>query len=67
MFLTPEQLEELTGLVQYAAQRRWLRRQGIRFRQRADGRPVVMVSDLSQTDPAVASKRDGPRFDLIAG
>jgi hypothetical protein len=61
MFLTPEQLETLTGLRQPAAQRRWLARQGIRYRERADGKPVVLEADLHQTAPPPAR----PRFDLV--
>lgn len=65
MFLTPDELQQLTGLRQNAAQIRWLARQGIRHRVRADGRPVVMACDLSQTQGP--EQRPGPRFDRIAG
>jgi len=63
MFLTGEQLEALTGLRQAAAQRRWLLRQSIPFRERADGRPSVLVADITK-DPA-APGRTRPRFDAI--
>ena len=60
MFLTPEQLETLTGLRQPAAQIRWLRRNGVRHYVRADGRPVVPASALAgQTQPPKAA---GPNF-----
>lgn len=62
MFLTPDQVAELTGLTQYAAQKRWLSRQGVPFRVRADGRPVVLVADLSRPAEAAPAR---PRFDLI--
>ena len=65
MFLTPEELQQLTGLRQNFAQIRWLTRQGIRHRVRADGKPVVMASDLTQTQ--TTEQRTGPRFDRIAG
>jgi hypothetical protein len=61
MFLTLDQLHELTGLRQYAAMRRWLTRQGIPHRVRADGRPVVLVADLRASEPPPAR----PRFDLV--
>lgn len=46
MFLTAEQLQELTGYRQAAAQVRWLQRNGITHYVRADGRPVVPASAL---------------------
>lgn len=47
MFLTPEQLTELTGYIRSAGQRRWLARQGFRFWIRADGRPAVPANQLA--------------------
>jgi Domain of unknown function (DUF4224) len=61
VFLTTEQLQELTGLRQHAAQRRWLARQGVAFRTRVDGRPVVLESELVKA-PESPSR---PRFDRV--
>lgn len=61
MFLTPDQLEILTGRKQPAAQRRWLSRQGVPFRERADGKPVVLEADLTHTEAPPAR----PRFDAV--
>lgn len=47
LFLTAEQLEELTGYRQPAAQIRWLQRQGITHWVRADGHPSVPESALA--------------------
>lgn len=47
VFLTSEQLLQLTGYRQPAAQIRWLRRQGITHWVRADGHPSVPESALS--------------------
>lgn len=63
MFLTPPQVEELTGLRQYAAQRRWLTKARIPFHTRVDGRPVVLVADISRTATEPPVPR--PRFDLV--
>jgi hypothetical protein len=64
VFLTDAQLVELTGLRQPAAQRRWLATQHIPCRIRADGKNVVLASDLSsQTDQPPAKAR--PRFDAV--
>ncbi len=41
LFLTPKQVKELTGLVQWAAQIRWLQRNQVHHYVRADGRPIV--------------------------
>lgn len=37
--LSDEELEELTGVTQPAAQRRWLDSYGVRYALRRDGRP----------------------------
>jgi Domain of unknown function (DUF4224) len=63
MFLTQEQIAELTGRTMPSAQRRWLQRQGVPFRTRADGRAVVLVSDLQSQAAAPVPAR--PRFDAI--
>jgi Domain of unknown function (DUF4224) len=57
MFLSPDQLKQLTGRRQSAAQRRWLSSAGIRFRVRADGKPVVMQTDLQGSEPPPALTR----------
>jgi hypothetical protein len=49
MFLSVEELCEMTGYRRYSLQRRWLQREGIGFRVRADGRPVVLISELINT------------------
>lgn len=41
MFLTPEQLEQLTGLRRPSAQARWLGERNWRYEIAADGRVVV--------------------------
>lgn len=41
MFLTADELAELTGRVRWSAQIRWLREKRWAFTVRADGRPVV--------------------------
>jgi hypothetical protein len=51
VFLTAEQVAELTGRKQPAAQRRWLDRNGVRYFVRADGRPAVREADLEGDRP----------------
>lgn len=41
MFLTADELRELTGLTRWSAQIRWLNDRGWPYAVRADGRPVV--------------------------
>ena len=48
LFLTPEDLRELTGYRRQAAQIRWLREHGYLFDVRADGKPVVLWSHVNQ-------------------
>lgn len=42
MFLTADELRDLTGYVQQAAQARWLADNGYQFDLRSDGRPNVL-------------------------
>jgi hypothetical protein len=44
MFLTPEELVELTGYNRMADQRKWLTARGWRFEVSAIGRPIVARS-----------------------
>lgn len=48
MFLTDEELAELTGYRQPARQKRWLDAQGIRFFEGADGRPRVLSDAITR-------------------
>jgi hypothetical protein len=47
MLLTPDQLEILTGYRRPSAQVRALRRMGVRYLLRPDGRPVVDDSAIT--------------------
>ena len=60
MFLTAEQLEDLTGRKQPAAQIRWLRRNGVHHFVRADGHPRVLSDALRRRD--TEEVRPGPDF-----
>ena len=51
-FLSPAQLEGLTGRRQPAAQIRWLAQSGLRFWVRADGRPAVPADQVFEARPA---------------
>jgi hypothetical protein len=57
--LTSEQLEQLTGYRQKAAQVRWLQKNGVRHYVRADGHPNVPESALD----APMTTRNGPKLD----
>lgn len=61
MFLSPDELAELTGKQRPAAQIRALRSMGIRHHIRPDGRPVVLRADLSE-DGAARRRRVEPNF-----
>lgn len=66
LFLTPEQLEDLTGLRQPAAQIRWLRANRITVYVRADGRPRVPVSELQRrAQPTDAGAPSQPNFEAL--
>jgi hypothetical protein len=46
VFLSPEDVEALTGYRKPALQRRWLVANGYRFDVRADGRPALLRSQV---------------------
>lgn len=48
LFVSPEQLAEVTDLVQHAAQIRWLRARGYKFEISSTGRPRVLVAELER-------------------
>lgn len=52
MMLTPEELEQMTGLKQPAAQLRWFLRRGFRAEKNAAGRVVVLREWLTGKPPA---------------
>jgi hypothetical protein len=65
MFLTAEQLAELTGYRKPALQRRWLANNGYSFDVRGDGKPVVSRAHYEARHTA----REHPRpsaFNLAA-
>lgn len=64
MFLTPEQLEDLTGLKQAAAQIRWLQKNGVEHYVRADGQVRVVPAAL---EPARGDTRSvtKPNFEVL--
>lgn len=64
MFLTHEQLVELTEYQRPAHQRRWLDQRGIPYWTGARGRPKVLWSDIehrSERQP----RRGGPNWDNL--
>lgn len=64
MFLTPDELLQLTGYRQRAAQIRWLRRNRVRFYlQGITEKPVVTKAEVERIRES--GKHQGPRTDWI--
>lgn len=61
MFLTPQQLYDLTSYVQPAAQIRWLQKNGVQHFVRGDGKPRVLPSALLMRELPSA----GPNFEAL--
>lgn len=57
MLLTEDQLQQLTGYVQPAAQIRWLHRSGWHFTVNAIGKPVVAIAEFERRMVGSISKR----------
>jgi hypothetical protein len=65
LFLSGEQLRELTGYVQPAAQIRWLRKNAVHHFVRADGRPRVPLAAIAPAPAKAEAPRKGPNFDAL--
>lgn len=59
IFVTPEQLAEITDLVQHAAQIRWLTARGWKFEVSSTGRPRVLVAEMERH--MLGAKQKQPR------
>lgn len=62
MFLSEDEVQDLTGYKRPADQRRWLDRNGIGYLVSARGRPVVLKSELERALGA-ATKATGTEPD----
>ena len=61
MFLTSEQLHELTGYRKPALQRHWLLQNGYRFDVRSDGRPALLEAQVRARQlKGLGAIADGP-------
>jgi hypothetical protein len=67
MFLTPDQLHELTDRQRPSAQIAWLREHRWRFEVSAAGRPKVLTSEAERhmSGGGVSKARQEPRFDAL--
>lgn len=69
LFLTPDELRDLTGLVIPAYQRRWLQRHGYPFETNASGKPKVLriflMQKLGMMQPPSMGMSQEPNFDAI--
>lgn len=63
-FLTDAELEDLSGLVQPAAQVRWLRKNGVHHYVRADGQVRVPRGSIERHAPA-ADRSSRPNFGAL--
>jgi len=58
MFLTADDIENLTGYVQAASQIKWLRKNGITHFVRGDGRPVVPTNAFERAKAGAPTMPD---------
>lgn len=68
MFLTPDEIRELTGYQRHADQRAWLEKRGWKFEISANGRPVVLRSFAAQRmgEDQKKQKNAEPNFSIIS-
>lgn len=65
MFLTQDQIIDLTGRQKPVLQRRWLIEHGYKFEVRADGRPVVLASVIETKLGGRVVPRIRPDFSVL--
>ena len=69
LFLTPEQIEEMTGRKQIKAQCRWMDENGIRWKLNAAGKLLVSPRHVEQVlcgETTPARERTGPNLKALA-
>lgn len=67
MFLTPDELQRLTGYVRPSAQTRWLRRHGWRLTVDGLGRPVVAQAEAARHLVGGRAVHQEPNFEAMNG
>lgn len=70
IYLTDEELREITGRVKYSAQLRALRAMGFTVRVRPDGSPLVSRAHWEQVMGGLGPARrraEGPRLEALSG
>lgn len=69
LFLSPEEIKELTGYTQYTAQRRHLQKIGITYILARDGSPRVLRSELESkmVSGHNAVKTSEPNWEAVNG
>jgi Domain of unknown function (DUF4224) len=65
VYVSPDDIFRITKRRRYRAQRAQLDRLGIRYRNAANGEPLVLESDLDPSTRKTANV--GPRWDLMSG
>ena len=67
MFLSDNELKQLTGKTRHSAQIRWLQEQGWKFTVNALGEPVVMAAEASRHLLGGARSTKGPNWEALNG
>lgn len=65
LFLTPDELHELTGAQKKTKQKEVLRKNRIAFVERSNGTPVVMRATFMQPAPQQMAAKPQPKMDAI--
>lgn len=65
MFLTPNQIYQLTGKKRFKAQKKVLLMNGIHFTNRADGSPCVLISAIENSSFNQHNKKSQPNWSFI--
>lgn len=65
LFLTPDELHELTGAQKKSKQKEVLRKNRIAFVERSNGTPVVMRAAFMQPSPQLMASKPAPKMDEI--
>jgi len=67
VFLTADEIHDLTGFVRHGKQIAWLRRHGWRFTVTGLGTPTVALAEFNRHMVGGKAKSQEPRFEALNG
>lgn len=68
MFLSPQDIERLTGKKRHSAQVRWLRKKGYKIEVNGLGEPILAVAEYNRKNVGgAAAREEEPNWGAMSG